>query len=100
MKQLVGALLLGCLLFGGAVAGWAATPVATKASTAAHAAVNVNTADAKQLVQLPGIGKVTAGKVLAYRQAHGPFAKADDLLRVDGIGPKTLEKIRPLISLK
>ncbi len=57
-------------------------------------AVNINTAGLDELVKLPGIGKVTAERIVAYRQANGPFASVDDLVKVKGVGKKTLEKLR------
>ena len=61
--------------------------------------INVNTASANHLEALPGIGPVKAAAVVQYREEHGWFRHADELIHVHGIGPKTLEKIRPLISL-
>jgi competence protein ComEA len=58
--------------------------------------VNINTASAEQLALLPGIGPVKAGAILEYRKAHGPFLFVDDLARVPGIGPASLERLRPL----
>jgi len=49
------------------------------------------------MIQLPGLGKTLAGRILADRQANGPFHDLEDLVRVSGIGPKTLEKIRPFL---
>jgi competence protein ComEA len=62
--------------------------------------VNINTADAGQLSLLPGIGPKTADSIVAYRSSAGPFASIDDLAKVKGIGAKTLEKLRPHLSLK
>ncbi|MHB1399664.1 MAG: ComEA family DNA-binding protein [Trichloromonadaceae bacterium] len=73
---------------------------AKSAAAATQAAVNVNQATAKQLETLPGIGKVTAGHIVAYRTQKGPFASVDDLGNVKGIGPKTLEKLRPLVAVR
>ncbi|WP_439624801.1 ComEA family DNA-binding protein [Gemmata sp.] len=61
--------------------------------------VNVNTATAEQLMQLPGIGPVTAQNIVAAR-AERPFRSAADLDRVKGIGPKTLDKIRPFVAVE
>lgn len=61
--------------------------------------VNVNTASAEQLTQITGIGEVTAGNIIEKRDEMGGFEKADDLLEVEGIGEKTLEKMKPFISL-
>lgn len=73
---------------------------AKPAAAATQAAVNVNQATAKQLETLPGIGKVTAEHIVAYRTQKGPFASVDDLGNVKGIGPKTLEKLRPLVAVR
>jgi len=59
--------------------------------------VDVNQADGPELVQLPGIGPTLAQRIIESRQAEGPFLSHDDLLRVRGIGPKTLERIRPYL---
>ncbi len=60
--------------------------------------ININTATLEDLKKLPGIGDVIAQRIIEYRQAHGPFSSADDLLGVKGIGTKKLENIRDLIS--
>ena len=73
-------------------------PVASSRGTPT-ALVNINTADSATLQTLPGIGPVMADRIVAYRQEHGPFAALDDLLNVKGIGPATLDKLRPLITL-
>lgn len=78
----------------------AAGEKATPAAAAAQAPVNVNQATAKQLESLPGVGKVTAESIVAYRTQKGPFASVDDLGKVKGIGPKTLEKLRPLVAVR
>ena len=72
----------------------------TQATKAAQTVVNINTANAEQLQALPGVGGVTAQRIVAFRSANGPFAKVDDLVKVKGVGSKTLEKIRGLIVLK
>ena len=63
------------------------------------AKINVNTAPSTELVALPGIGPKKAEAIVLYRQAHGPFATVDDLIQVKGIGAKTLEKLRPLVTV-
>jgi len=59
--------------------------------------VDVNRADWPEMLQLPGLGKTLARRVLSERRQHGPFRDVDDLVRVPGIGPKTLERIRPYL---
>ncbi|HEX6887436.1 MAG TPA: helix-hairpin-helix domain-containing protein [Candidatus Nanopelagicales bacterium] len=61
--------------------------------------VDLNTATAEQLDTLPGVGPVTASKVLAWRAAHGRFSSIDELAEVPGIGPKTLEELRPHVRV-
>lgn len=52
--------------------------------------VDVNRADVAELERLPGVGPALAGRIVAYRTQHGPFASVKDVARVAGIGPKTL----------
>jgi competence protein ComEA len=59
------------------------------------ATLNPNTAARDKLMLLPGIGEVTANRIIEAR----PFTKAEDLLNVEGIGPKTLERLRPFLLL-
>ena len=61
--------------------------------------IDLNTATAQELELLPGIGPVMAGRIIAYREANGPFTSIDDVENVPGIGPKTLESIRPLSTV-
>ena len=56
--------------------------------------INPNTASHEELCELPGVGKVIASRIIAAR-ADKPFGRAEDLRRVQGIGAKTLERIRP-----
>jgi competence protein ComEA len=60
--------------------------------------INVNTATAAALCELPGIGPYLAARIIAYRDAHGPFEKAEDLDAVEGIGPATVEKLEPHVT--
>jgi competence protein ComEA len=59
--------------------------------------VDINQADWPELLQLPGIGPKLAQRIVQSRQTAGPFADNDDLRRVHGIGPKTMEQIRPYL---
>lgn len=61
--------------------------------------VPLNTAAAEELEMLPGIGPVLAERIVRYRQEHGPFQSVDDLLQVEGIGEKTVEKLRDRVVL-
>ncbi|WNK21584.1 ComEA family DNA-binding protein [Halomonas piscis] len=58
------------------------------------APINVNTADAELLEELPGIGPSRAEALIKEREANGEFKDADDLTRVSGIGEATVDKIR------
>jgi competence ComEA-like helix-hairpin-helix protein len=60
--------------------------------------VDLNQADAATLGQLPGIGPKLASRILAQRDAQGPFAASDDLLQVPGIGPARVERLRPVLE--
>jgi competence protein ComEA len=60
-------------------------------------AVDINRADAVALQALPGVGPTLAGRIVAYREAHGAFRKPDDLLRVPGIGAKRYTRLQRLI---
>jgi len=59
--------------------------------------VDVNRADWPELIQLPGVGQVLAERLIAERQRDGAFRSIDDLERVRGIGPRTLDRIRPYL---
>jgi len=61
--------------------------------------ININTATAEELDLLPEIGPVLAQRIVAYRKAFGDFESVEDLLRVNGIGQKTLDKIRDYITV-
>lgn len=61
--------------------------------------LDINAADALDWAQLPGIGETLAERIVADREEHGPFRSIDELLRVKGIGPKTLEALRPWLRV-
>ncbi|MCE9680932.1 ComEA family DNA-binding protein [Halomonas alkalisoli] len=62
------------------------------------APINVNTADAELLAELPGIGPSRAEAIIEEREANGGFESADDLTRVSGIGPATVEAFRDQVE--
>lgn len=62
--------------------------------------VNLNAATAAELEALPGIGQVLARRIVEYRARHGPVQRLEDLLQVDGIGPRLLERLRPLVVVE
>jgi competence protein ComEA len=71
----------------------------TGTASGATALINVNTASETELEDLPGVGPVTAAAIIDYRTQNGPFAAVDDLIDVSGIGPSTLEQIRPFATV-
>lgn len=60
--------------------------------------IDVNTAPPAELELLPGIGPALAARIVEHRESQGRFGSVDDLQRVKGIGPKTVEKLRALAS--
>ncbi|HKF14740.1 MAG TPA: ComEA family DNA-binding protein [Gaiellaceae bacterium] len=65
---------------------------------AAAGPVHLNTATVEQLDELPGVGPVTAQKIVDYREQHGAFSSVDDLDAIPGIGPARLEQLRELVA--
>lgn len=61
--------------------------------------VNLNTAGAAELMGLPKIGAVTAQNIIAWRKTHGKFERVEQLLEVSGIGEKTLEALRDMVTI-
>jgi competence protein ComEA len=70
---------------------------AATAARSPSAPVQLSTATLEQLDSLPGVGPVTAQKILDYRQEHGAFHSVDELDAVPGIGPKRLDQLRKLV---
>lgn len=67
--------------------------------TASLQKININRAEPWLLEALPGIGEVLAQRIVDYRSQNGPFRIIEDLLKVSGIGPATLENIKDLITV-
>jgi competence protein ComEA len=76
-----------------------AGPVSGTVKPKAGEVLDLNAATVEQLDALPGVGPVTAGAIVAWRQANGKFTSVDQLADVDGIGPARLEKLRPLVRV-
>jgi len=74
-------------------------PARVTGGAVAGGLVNVNSAIATELEELPGIGEVIAQRIIDYRTENGPFATVDELLDVSGIGDAILESIRELVTV-
>ncbi len=78
-------------------------PVVSEGSAAptvpAHPLININTATAEELQQLPRVGPALAQRIVAYREMYGPFQTPEDLMRVSGIGESILAAIRDYITV-
>lgn len=62
--------------------------------------VNINTATAEELQNLPGIGETRAQSIIEYRETNGAFQKVEDLKNISGIGDKTFEKLKDKVTVK
>jgi competence protein ComEA len=60
--------------------------------------LNINTATKEQLLDLPGVGEITAERILAYRAETGKFSNVDELRAIKGMSKKKVETLRPLIT--
>lgn len=72
-------------------------PIETQSSTNA---VNINTADEAGLQTISGIGPAKAKTIIQYRTENGPFQSVDDLKNISGFGDKTVERLRPLVTVQ
>jgi competence ComEA-like helix-hairpin-helix protein len=62
--------------------------------------LNVNVASADEMASVPGLGEKKSQAIVKFREKHGPFARLEDLKKVDGIGDKLFEKIRQYVTVK
>src|SRR5512133_1887019 len=74
------------------------SPAAASGGAVPAGPVHLNNATLEQLEALPGVGPVTAQKILDYRQQHGAFGSVDELDAISGIGPARLEQLRGLVA--
>lgn len=79
--------------------GNGAPMISTVGESGGSTKININTATASELDTLPGIGPAKAAAIIQYRTEHGPFQHVDELLEVPGIGEKTLQNLRDLITV-
>jgi competence protein ComEA len=70
------------------------------ATVGGDAKVNINTAGVKELTTLSGIRPKVAERIVAYREAHGPFKKPEDLRKVEGVGKAMFERNRERVVTK
>ncbi len=73
--------------------------ISSSTTTAMEGKININSATAKELQQLNGIGKSIADRIVVYRDKEGAFEKTEDIKKVKGIGKGTFEKIKDHISV-
>ncbi|MYL63002.1 hypothetical protein GLW07_06475 [Bacillus hwajinpoensis] len=76
------------------------TTVAAGSVTAESGLISINTADLIELQELPGIGPAKAEAIIQYREENGPFSASEDLQNISGIGEKTFEKLKDLITVQ
>ncbi|MCA9157889.1 MAG: helix-hairpin-helix domain-containing protein [Planctomycetales bacterium] len=62
--------------------------------------VDVNQAPAHELEALPNVGTTLATRIVEYRKTQGPFRELDDLLQVYGVGERTLQQLRPMLTVR
>lgn len=61
--------------------------------------INLNTATATELMQLPHVGAKTAERIIAFRKQNGSFKRVEEIMNVKGIGEKTFAKLKPFLTL-
>ena len=81
-----------------AVGGLSSTGAGTGGGATTASAVSLSSATVEELDELPGVGPITAQKIVDYRAEHGPFGSVDDLDAVPGIGPTRIEQLRDLVT--
>jgi competence ComEA-like helix-hairpin-helix protein len=96
MNRLAKQSFLSCLLVVGLVSGVALAQVK---KTPPAKPIDLNAATVKELEQLPGVGPVTAQRIIEARQKSGRFRRVEDLLAIRGISTKRLEALRPYVTI-
>ena len=100
-RQLLSTLTAALILLGSSaipLVVYAEAPA--KTAVAQSQTVNINTANAEELATLRGIGPIKAAAIIRFREEHGPFASIDEMMAIKGIGEKTVEKNRLLVSVE
>lgn len=69
-------------------------------NSSSNGLIDINSASKEELMKLPGVGEVTAQKIIDYREKNGGFSTVEDLKKVDRIGDKTLEKFKDKIEAR
>ncbi|MBW3543187.1 MAG: helix-hairpin-helix domain-containing protein [Planctomycetes bacterium] len=104
-------LVLGCVLcvaialaaaHWARLSGWGLRPIEIEQLPERRLAyrLDINEATWVEWLQLPGVGEVLARRIVEDRQQRGPFATIDSLSRVRGVGPKTVERLRPWLTVR
>lgn len=102
LSLLLAGALIALAFTGATVARAAEAKGSAKAGATASAdagPVDLNSASADQLVAVPGIGESLARRIVEFRDKNGAFQSVDDLLKVQGIGEKSLQKLRPHLTV-
>ena len=97
LAAVVGLVLL--LSNGALVASGEESPGRGEGPRAPQERVDLNSADEQELTAIPGIGEAIARRIVEWREEHGPFRRVEDLLKVKGIGEKSLQRLRPHVTV-
>ena len=101
VRRIVAFALLAALVATPALAAVVTESVTARAAVGEnHDKININTASAKELQKLEGVGHTVAERIVHYREAHGPFKRGEDLRKVEGIGAGLWERNRERIVVK
>ena len=76
------------------------SPLASQAQSQSKEVVNINTASAEELAQLPRVGPALSQRIVDFRKENGNFKKTEDLILVKGIGEKTFKNLEPFITVE
>ena len=99
-RRIVPFILLAALAASPAIAATAESRAPSAAVSETHDKININTASAKELQKLDGVGHAVAERIVHYREEHGPFKRGEDLRKVEGIGAGLWERNRDRIVVK